>query len=28
LPCVATSKESVKSVLLELLYTILETAPE
>ena len=28
LPCVATDKESVKRVLLELLYTILETAPE
>jgi len=28
LPCVATSKESVKNVLLELLYTILETTPE
>ena len=28
LPCVATNKESVKRVLLELLYTILETAPE
>jgi small GTP-binding protein len=28
LPCVATSKESAKSVLLELLYSILETAPE
>jgi small GTP-binding protein len=28
LPCVATDKESVKSVLLELLYSILETAPE
>jgi small GTP-binding protein len=28
LPCVASDKESVKHVLLELLYTILETAPE
>ncbi len=28
LPCVATDKESVKNVLLELLYTILENAPE
>lgn len=28
LPCVATDRESVKNVLLELLYTILETAPE
>jgi small GTP-binding protein len=28
LPCVATEKESVKNVLLELLYSILETAPE
>jgi hypothetical protein len=28
LPCVAVDKESVKRVLLELLYTILETAPE
>jgi small GTP-binding protein len=28
LPCVATDKESVKNVLLELLYTILETTPE
>jgi small GTP-binding protein len=28
LPCVATDKESVKHVLLELLYTILETASE
>lgn len=28
LPCVATDKESVKKVLLELLYTILEVAPE
>lgn len=28
LPCVATDKESVKNVLLELLYGILETAPE
>jgi len=28
LPCVATNKESVKNVLLELLYTILETTPE
>jgi small GTP-binding protein len=28
LPCVATSKESVKSILLELLYSILEMAPE
>ena len=28
LPCVATNKESVKRVLLELLYTILEAAPE
>jgi len=28
LPCVATNKESVKGVLLELLYTILETTPE
>jgi small GTP-binding protein len=28
LPCVATDKESVKKVLLELLYGILETAPE
>ena len=28
LPCVATDKESVKSVLLELLYSILELAPE
>jgi len=28
LPCVATDKESVKRVLLELLYTILETASE
>jgi len=28
LPCVAKDKESVKSVLLELLYSILETAPE
>jgi signal recognition particle receptor subunit beta len=28
LPCVATDKESVKTVLLELLYNILETAPE
>jgi small GTP-binding protein len=28
LPCVATQKESVKRVLLELLYSILETAPE
>lgn len=28
LPCVATDKESVKRVLLELLYGILETAPE
>lgn len=28
LPCVATDKESVKNVLLELLYNILETAPE
>lgn len=27
-PCVAKDKESVKRVLLELLYTILETAPE
>jgi small GTP-binding protein len=27
-PCVSTDKESVKSVLLELLYTILETADE
>jgi small GTP-binding protein len=27
-PCVATDKESVKNVLLELLYGILETAPE
>jgi hypothetical protein len=28
LPCVATDKESVKRVLLELLYSIMETAPE
>ena len=28
LPCVATDKESVKNILLELLYSILETAPE
>jgi signal recognition particle receptor subunit beta len=28
LPCIATSKESVKNILLELLYVILETAPE
>jgi signal recognition particle receptor subunit beta len=28
LPCVAVDKESVKGVLLELLYTILETAPD
>ncbi len=28
LPCVARSKESVKNVLLELLYSILETMPE
>ncbi len=28
LPCVATDKESVKKVLLELLYSILETVPE
>lgn len=28
LPCVATDKESVKKVLLELLYSILETMPE
>lgn len=28
LPCVATDKESVKNVLLELLYSILETVPE
>lgn len=28
LPCVATDKESVKRVLLELLYNIMETAPE
>jgi small GTP-binding protein len=28
LPCVATDKESVKNILLELLYGILETAPE
>jgi small GTP-binding protein len=28
LPCVATNKESVKHVLLELLYTILEATPE
>ncbi len=28
LPCVATDKESVKNVLLELLYSILENAPE
>ena len=28
LPCVATNKESVKRVLLELLYTILETASD
>ena len=28
LPCVATDKESVKKVLLELLYIILESAPE
>jgi hypothetical protein len=28
LPCVATNRESVKNVLLELLYNILETAPE
>lgn len=28
LPCVATEKESVKRVLLELLYNIMETAPE
>jgi small GTP-binding protein len=28
LPCVATDKESVKNVLLELLYSVLETAPE
>jgi small GTP-binding protein len=28
LPCVAKNKESVKKVLLELLYSILETAPE
>ncbi len=28
LPCVATDKESVKGVLLELLYSILETVPE
>ena len=28
LPCVAKDKESVKNVLLELLYSILETAPE
>ena len=28
LPCVATDKESVKNVLLELLYSILETTPE
>jgi small GTP-binding protein len=28
LPCVATDKESVKNVLLELLYGILETTPE
>lgn len=28
LPCIATDKESVKNVLLELLYSILETVPE
>jgi hypothetical protein len=28
LPCVASDKESVKRVLLELLYTILETAED
>lgn len=28
LPCVATDKESVKNILLELLYNILESAPE
>ncbi|MGD2206456.1 MAG: ATP/GTP-binding protein [Anaerolineae bacterium] len=28
LPCVATDRQSVKTVLLELLYTILETVPE
>ncbi len=28
LPCIATSKESVKNILLELLYVILESAPE
>jgi small GTP-binding protein len=28
LPCVATDKESVKNILLELLYSILETVPE
>jgi signal recognition particle receptor subunit beta len=28
LPCVAKDKESVKKVLLELLYSVLETAPE
>jgi hypothetical protein len=28
LPCVATDRESVKNVLLELLYSILEMAPE
>jgi hypothetical protein len=28
LPCVATQKESVKSILLELLYVILENAAE
>jgi small GTP-binding protein len=28
LPCVATDKDSVKNVLLELLYSILETVPE
>jgi hypothetical protein len=28
LPCVATDKESVKDILLELLYSILETVPE
>jgi small GTP-binding protein len=28
LPCIAKDKESVKNVLLELLYTILETVPE
>ncbi len=28
LPCIATNRESVKNVLLELLYSILETVPE